>query len=127
MIFAIDFDGTCVEHMYPNVGLDLEGAVETLKALTDNGHQLILLTMRGSEPSPVNEDKTVLDDAVQWFKKRDIPLYAVNENPTQKRWTDSPKVYAHIYIDDAGLGCPRNQYGVDWAVVNSMLKRGKFI
>lgn len=127
MIFAIDFDGTCVEHLYPNVGQDLEGAVETLKALTDNGHQLILLTMRGSEPSPVNEDKTVLDDAVQWFNDRNIPLYAVNENPTQRRWTDSPKVYAHIYIDDANLGCPRNQYGVDWKRINLMLKNEKYI
>jgi hypothetical protein len=29
MIVAVDFDGTCVEHMYPLVGEDAPGAVET--------------------------------------------------------------------------------------------------
>ena len=30
----------------------------------------------------------------------------VNENPTQKNWTISPKVYAQCDVDDAALGCP---------------------
>jgi hypothetical protein len=47
-----------------------------------------------------------LDKAVKWFKDRKIELWAVNENPEQKEWTDSPKVLADVYIDDAGLGCP---------------------
>lgn len=49
-----------------------------------------------------------LQDAIDWFKKYDIPLFGVNEkkNPTQKDWTSSPKPYAHIYIDDAALGVP---------------------
>ena len=32
--------------------------------------------------------------------------FGVNENPTQHEWTSSPKVYGHIYIDDAALGAP---------------------
>ena len=43
---AVDFDGTCVEHDYPEVGLDVEGAVETLKELQSRGHRIILYTMR---------------------------------------------------------------------------------
>ena len=27
IIIAVDFDGTCVEHEYPSVGMDVEGAV----------------------------------------------------------------------------------------------------
>lgn len=96
LYIGIDFDGTCVTHEYPRVGKDI-GAIPVLKKLTDSGHLLILNTMRfGKE----------LDDAVQWFIDNDIPLYGVNENPTQKSWTLSPKVYAHLYIDDAALGCP---------------------
>ena len=96
-IIAVDFDGTCVEHEYPDIGLDVEGAVETLRTLNNKGHRLILFTMRSGDK---------LDKAVKWFKDRKIELWAVNENPEQKEWTDSPKVLADVYIDDAGLGCP---------------------
>lgn len=96
-IIAVDFDGTCVEHEYPSVGMDVEGAAETLRALNNKGHRLILFTMRSGEK---------LEKAIKWFKDRDIELWAVNENPEQKQWTESPKVFADIYIDDAALGCP---------------------
>lgn len=96
LYIGIDFDGTCVTHEYPRVGKDI-GAVPVLKKLTDSGHLLILNTMRSGKE---------LDDAAQWFIDNDIPLYGVNENPSQKSWTSSPKVYAHLYIDDAALGCP---------------------
>lgn len=96
-VIAIDFDGTCVEHEYPSVGMDVEGAVETLRALNNKGHRLILFTMRSGDK---------LDKAVKWFKDREIELWAVNENPEQREWTESPKVFADVYIDDAALGCP---------------------
>ena len=110
MIIAIDFDGTCVEHDYPAVGMEVEGAVSTLRALQDRGHRLILFTMRSG---------TKLDDAVRWFKERKIALWAVNENPEQREWTSSPKVYADLYIDDSAVGCPiRFIDGVRRPVIN---------
>ena len=96
MYIAVDFDGTCVSHEYPYVGHDI-GAIQVLKRIVDSGHEIILNTMRSG-----NE----LVDAVQWFVDNNIMLLGINENPTQKSWTDSPKVYAHLYIDDAALGCP---------------------
>lgn len=96
MYIAVDFDGTCVTHEYPRVGRDI-GAVPVLKKLVDAGHKLILNTMRSGDE---------LADAIQWFIDNDIPLFGINENPTQKSWTASPKVYANLYIDDAALGCP---------------------
>ena len=114
MIIAIDFDGTCVTHEYPEIGRDL-GATTTLKTLVDNGHKLILLTMRSGK---------TLEDAKYWFEERGINLYGVNENPSQKRWTESPKVYANLYIDDANLGVPliKNSMAsdrpyIDWKLV----------
>lgn len=97
MIIAVDFDGTCVEHDYPDVGMDVEGAVDVLKALNAKGHKLILFTMRSGSK---------LDAAVRWFKERKIELWAVNTNPEQKSWTDSVKVHADLYIDDSAVGCP---------------------
>lgn len=117
---AVDFDGTCVTHAYPELGLDI-GAVPVLKQLIAHGHKLILYTMRSSE---------YLEAAEQWFKNHNINLYAVNENPSQKSWSLSPKVYAHLYIDDAALGCPliyNNEISdrpfVDWKAVEELLKR----
>ncbi len=96
-IIAVDFDGTCVEHDYPAVGMDVEGAVDTLRELNRRGHRIILYSMRSGDK---------LDAAVRWFKERKIELWAVNSNPEQGEWTSSPKVYADLYIDDSALGCP---------------------
>jgi hypothetical protein len=96
MEIAIDFDGTCVKHEYPKVGADI-GAQPVLKRLVEEGHKLILFTMRSN---------TELQDAVNWFEQNEIPLYGVNTNPTQINWTTSPKAYAQLYIDDAALGTP---------------------
>ena len=120
MIIAVDFDGTCTTHGYPQVCKDI-GAERVLKKLSDSGHWLILWTLRSGES---------LEEAVQWFRERGIPLYGVNNNPTQKQWTESPKVYAHMYIDDAALGTPlcmpsKNDENerpfVNWYVVEQML------
>lgn len=119
MTIAIDFDGTCVTHEYPKIGKSL-GAEATLKTLVENGHKLILLTMRSGKE---------LDEAVEWFKTNDISLYGINNNPTQKNWTQSPKVFANLYIDDAALGAPllqlHNWRGIDWKpVILDLEKRG---
>ena len=123
MIIAIDFDGTVVTHEYPKVGKDV-GAVPYLKRLTDRGHQLILYTMRSNEE---------LEAAKKWFADNDIPLWGINENPDQKSWTTSPKPYAHLYIDDSGIGIPLKQDGlsprayVDWDKVARYLVAYKLI
>ena len=110
MIIAVDFDGTCVEHDYPSVGMDGEGAVEVLRAIVATRHRLILFTMRSGSK---------LDDAVRWFRDRKIELWGVNENSEQREWTSSPKVYADLYIDDSAIGCPiRFIDGVRHPVVN---------
>jgi hypothetical protein len=124
MIIAIDFDGTCVTHEYPHVGEEI-GAVPILKKLVFMGHQLILFTMRCNKE---------LDEAVDWFKSHDILLYGINENPEQSAWTQSPKPFAHLYIDDSGLGIPlKHDYEtcqrpyVDWEIVAGILKERKLI
>ena len=95
MYIAVDFDGTCVTHDYPEVGKDI-GAAPVLRRLVDAGHKIILNTMRSGKH---------LEDAELWFKINNIELFGSNINPTQKRWTNSPKVYANLYIDDAAMGC----------------------
>lgn len=126
---AVDFDGTCVTHAFPLVGEEI-GAAAPLRALTDNGHKIILLTMRDHNKygNLWNiEERDTLEDAVNWFSKNDIPLYGINENPDQS-WSASRKVYADLYIDDTALGVPLTfkkelsaRPFVDWKKVLIML------
>lgn len=121
--FGIDFDGTCVMHEYPKVGPDCPGAVSVLKRLVDKGHKLCLNTMRDAEE---------LQHAVKWFHDNGIRLFGINENKTQSKWTTSPKVYAHVYIDDAALGCPlvENVHArayVDWGKVETLLEQSGYL
>lgn len=117
-IIAVDFDGTIVEHEYPDIGQEVPDAVVVLRALAGQGNRLILWTMRSGAR---------LDEAVAWCEERGLHFWAVNGNPEQVRWTESPKAYAHIYIDDAAMGCPvtsrrgcRRSF-VDWRQVRRML------
>jgi hypothetical protein len=124
VIIAVDFDGTCVDHRFPEVGPDLPGVVEVLKALVARGDKLILWTMRSDK-----EERKYLSEAVQWFKDRGIELWGIQRNPQQDTWTTSLKCYAHLYIDDAAMGAPLHQLawmkskGIDWDAVASALLR----
>lgn len=132
MIIAIDFDGTCVTHEYPEVGKDI-GAVPILKELVNQGHQLMLWTMRGNKSTTTDVD--TLQDAIDWFRQNGIPLWGVNENPEQTKsgWTNSNKQYAQLYIDDAALGCPLVSDSrsvrpfADWGEITLMLLEDKII
>ena len=141
MILNIDFDGTCVTHDFPRVGKEI-GAIPVLKRLVENGHQLILFTMRSDRTEkketndPTIQDVTgeFLTDAVNWFKKNNIPLYGIQTNPTQHNWTTSPKSYAELMIDDSSLGCPlrydlqvSERPFVDWEAVEEALENMKLL
>ena len=42
MTIAVDFDGTIVEHRYPEIGEERPFAIDTLKMLIKDRHKLIL-------------------------------------------------------------------------------------
>jgi len=134
MDIVVDFDGTVVSHEFPKVGFDI-GAVPVLKEIVENGHNIILFTMRSDVVDPYSKDPDIitesgayLTDAVNWFKEREIPLYGIQKNPTQHTWTTSPKAYGQVIIDDAALGCPLiypadgfTRPFVNWILVRAML------
>jgi hypothetical protein len=135
MDIVIDFDGTCVTHDFPRVGKDI-GAEPVLKKLIKNGHRLVLFTMRSDlkESTYRNQGRELpagnyLQDSVDWFKERKIELYGIQRNPSQDSWTNSPKAYGQLIIDDAALGCPlvfddnlSERPFVDWQAVEDMLE-----
>jgi hypothetical protein len=101
VVVAVDFDGTCVYHDFPEIGEAVPDAIFALKLMVQAGAQLVLYTMRAD-----TDKRKCLTEAIGWFITHDIPLLGVNINPTQREWTTSPKVYANLYIDAAAVGCP---------------------
>ena len=118
MKIAVDFDGTCVDHLYPAIGMDVPLAAATLEELTKAGHDIILYTMRSGE---------LLIDAINWFSRRGLVLHSVQFDPNQYTWTTSSKCHADLCIDDRNFGCPLIQVKgyarkcVDWKAVREVL------
>ena len=58
MIIAVDFDGTIVEHRFPEIGNEIPFATTTLRMLAEqHNHRLILWTVRRGR---------LLEEAVEW-------------------------------------------------------------
>ena len=97
LTIAVDFDGTIVEHTYPEIGDEMLFAFDTLKALQKKGHKLILWTYR---------DGKYLQEAVEYCKENGITFYAVNRSYPEEELDDgiSRKINADIFIDDRNVG-----------------------
>lgn len=98
MKIAVDFDGTIVEHRYPEIGEEKLFAFDTLKQLQKLGHQLIMWTYRNGPE---------LDAAVEYCKKHGVVFYAVNKSYPEEKFDEnvvSRKIDADIFIDDRNIG-----------------------
>lgn len=115
MTIAVDFDGTIVEHRYPEIGNEIPFATETLKMLIEDRHKLILWSVREGK---------LLDDAVEWCRQRGVEFYAVNrdfpEEDENKNKHFSRKLKADVWIDDRNVG------GLpDWGTIYNMITNHK--
>ena len=115
MIIAIDFDGTIVDHRFPEIGELKKGARETIYALIESGHEIIIWTCR-TRPQHI---KPMLD----FLNENGIPVMCVNQNVDRIPKGDcTPKIYADLYIDDRNLFHQDN-----WATIYMELVRRGFI
>ena len=115
MIIAVDFDGTIVEHKYPEIGKEVPFAIDTLKMLIKDQHRLILWSVR---------EGALLDEAVEWCRARGVEFYAVNkdypEEEKEKNNHFSRKLKADYFIDDRNVG------GLpEWGQIYQMISQNK--
>jgi len=114
MTIAVDFDGTIVEHRYPEIGREIPFAIDTLKMLTKEGHRLILWSVREGH---------LLEEAVKWCRERGLEFYAVNKDYPEESREDknySRKLKVEMFIDDRNVG------GLpDWGVIYKMITEKK--
>ncbi len=112
---AVDFDGTIVEHRYPEIGKELPFATETLRTLIKEHHRLILWSVREGK---------LLQDAIDWCHERGVDFWAVNrdypEEEENKNNHFSRKIKADYFIDDRNIG------GLpDWGQIYRMISEHK--
>lgn len=130
MTIYLDFDGTVVEHEYPEIGRYNHGCFEVIKKLQDAGHNFILNTYRadlnnGSLEKAlhlINEDYWMLlaDGMDDNFTLEPITQYAPNKiHPHTFDWQQI-KESNQLFIDDIAYKMPlkkavmANNDMVDW-------------
>ena len=112
MLIAVDFDGTIVTHKYPEIGEEIPFAIDTLKMLRQDGHRLILWSVR---------EGRLLKEAVDYCRQRGLEFYAVNRDYPEETTESNPhfsrKLKVDLFIDDRNLG------GLpDWGTIYQMIK-----
>lgn len=111
MIIAVDFDGTIVEHRYPEIGKEIPFAFDALKMLQKEGHRLILWSVREGE---------LLEEAVAFCREHGLEFYAVNSNYPEEQEAHrhfSRKLKADVFIDDRNVG------GLpDWGMIYRIIR-----
>lgn len=111
LMLAIDFDGTIVDHQFPEIGELRPNAVEVINKLYNEGHEITIWTCREGED---------LEKAKQFLIDNGIPFHRFNANRPDQIClfnNDCRKVYADIYIDDRQVGgLPKN-----WEVIYLMV------
>ncbi|MDY6206389.1 MAG: hypothetical protein SPI30_06560 [Prevotella sp.] len=115
MVIAVDFDGTIVEHQYPEIGKEIPFATDTIRMLIADRHKVILWSVREGK---------LLDEAVKWCKERGIEFYAINKDYPEETQEGnshySRKIKADIFIDDRNVG------GLpDWGIIYQMISENK--
>ena len=113
MLIAVDFDGTIVEHKYPEIGREIPFAIETLKKIQNDGHKLIMWSVRRGH---------LLDEAIEWCRERGLEFYAANldfpEEDVETNKNYSRKLAVDLFIDDRNLG------GLpDWGTIYNMISK----
>lgn len=100
MVYAVDFDGTLCEDIYPEIGPPRQDVIDFIKAERDGGAKIILWTCRcGRE----------LTATLEWCTAQGIVFDAINDNlrkNIERNGNNCRKVFADRYIDDRNFDIP---------------------
>lgn len=125
----LDFDGTVVEHAFPEIYAANPGSIDVIRKLQNAGHTIILNTYRAE----LGVD--YLDAAVEFLTMEDHGLKPLDEirdfklNPPD--WDLEKSIASGVlFIDDISEGIPltpnralKDGFMVDWNVLDELFKR----
>lgn len=116
-IYAVDFDGTLCESVFPGIGSPNTALINNLIRRRKQGNKIILWTCRVG---------VRLREAIEWCKGYGLEFDSINENlpETIKQYGNNPrKIYADCYIDDKAINKPK--YHVPYTTTAEFLKGDK--
>lgn len=115
-IIAVDFDGTVVEHEFPNIGMPQPGALQFISNCLTRGDYVIIWTCRTGR---------YLKAVKEYFAKNGFDHKRLKKNLLFNEnapldFKPEPKVYYDVLIDDRNYGgLPMTSDGfVDWHKIN---------
>lgn len=131
MKIYLDFDGTVVEHQWPEMGRCNFGCFEVIKKLQDAGHEIILNTYRADIGDGTLDKaiKLLNEHSFMFFKDRETSINPILEhtknkiNPSAWNWNNHNKENV-MFIDDIALdiplkkACMTNGFMVDWDILD---------
>lgn len=111
---GIDFDGTLVTNIYPDLGTLKPNAQETCQKIIDSGNEIVIWTCR--EPEAIRK----------FLLYNNIPFTTINENTESliNRWGNNPrKAGVDLFIDDKNIFCNE----INWFEIEKELMRLGYI
>lgn len=129
MIIFLDFDGTIVEHAYPEIGNYVDGCYKVISKLQKAGHKIVLNSYRIQSKSGklklaldhINSCGEGIIQPISEFSKSKI-------NPFYWNW-DVFMTFSFIFIDDECLGVPLkkgtlnpDRFVVNWEEVDKQFE-----
>lgn len=141
MKIYLDFDGTVVEHTYPNIGRVNFGCFEVIKKLQDKGHEVILNTYRADlSEEKLNQALSIIND-LAWRFTEDrnnefdlIPIKALTSKVHPPQFNIEQFIKDDVFfIDDQSNGTPLKPAVmtlgkmVDWKKLEILLKQHDLI
>src|SRR5699024_7592105 len=97
IVYAVDFDGTLCESVWPGIGAPNMSLINHLIKRRSQGNKIILWTCREGER---------LKEAVEWCRGYGLEFDAVNDNLQELKdeFGNNPrKIAADVYIDDKAV------------------------
>lgn len=122
MNIYLDFDGTVVEHDYPEIGKINPNSLEVIKKLQDSGHDIILNTMR------VEFNDGSMKEALDFISSNGIEIFRQTERKIHPPKWNLDKIEDEIFIDDIAANIPLikasivDGFMVDWKELEKQLQ-----
>lgn len=105
---AVDFDGTIVDHSYPDIGTLKPGVKEALARLIED-YEIVIWSCRASARFQEPEQEKYYHDMLEFLKRHEIPFDSIDTG-------NSGKITAFAYIDDRAIPFENN-----WAAIAGSL------
>lgn len=121
-IVYLDFDGTVVEHKYPDIGQYNDGCKEVIDLLRQRGYKIILNTLRA------NLDIVKLEESISYLKNKNIKIDGyTKEKIIPPYFWNLETNQLKIFIDDIIKNIPLKENMVDWYKVKKDLENYQII